>query len=79
MSSKPGKLSKLDLYKIAKGFAIAMAGAALTYVANILLPDLRDHQVINAGLFTLLSAAVNAALKFVTDTRPHKSYRITGR
>jgi len=53
--SKSFQLNKEDLKKILKGFAIAMAGAGVTYLVAIV-------DLIDVGAYTPLWVAVSSAL-----------------
>ena len=61
--------SKRDLLKVAKGAALAAAGAILAYLSTQVIPDMEASG--NAMLLTVAgigSVLVNMAVKFVQDT-----------
>lgn len=65
--SKAFSLSKTDLLKIGKGLLIALAGAALTYLADM-IPQ------VDFGTWTPMAVAgfsflINAGQKYLLDTR----------
>jgi len=66
-SSKFG-FSKTDLLKVAKGAALAAAGAILAYLSTQVIPDMESSG--NAMLLTVAgigSVLINMAIKFVKD------------
>lgn len=76
MGSEPGKFDlKTDGKKLAIGFGLAMAGAALTWIASTLIPALEQegnatNNAILLFIAGLLATLVNAGRKWITDTRP---------
>lgn len=69
MASKKYSFSKEDLTKVGKGFLIAISGAAIAAGASYLeaLPEMLDVGAWQAVFVALVSTAVNAARKFLTD------------
>ena len=65
----PRKLGKDDAVKIAKGAAIAMAGALVVYLADVVMPSLMDSEFAQTTLFVVASTIINALRKWFTDTR----------
>lgn len=59
----------LDVKKIAIGAAVALGGAALTYLVDTVLPDLKEKEAISASLFVVFTTLLNALRKFLTDKR----------
>lgn len=62
-------LSQTDLLRIAKGAALAAAGATVTYLAAEVLPSLDDSTAVGAVIAAVASTALNALRKWLTDTR----------
>jgi hypothetical protein len=62
-------LSKSDLLRIAKGAALAAAGAVATFLAAEVLPSLDNSTAIGAVIAAIASTALNALRKWLTDTR----------
>ena len=63
--SKRFKLNKEDGVKIAKGAGIALAGALLTFGAQ-LIPSV-DFGQYDAGIAAVLMIVINAGLKWYAD------------
>jgi hypothetical protein len=61
-------LNGVDWQKIGTGAAVALGGALLTYVADSVLPEMQEKEVISAALFVLFSTGINALRKFLMDT-----------
>ena len=62
-------LSRTDLIKIAKGAALASAGAAVTFLATEVLPHLDDSTATGALIAAVASTALNALRMWIVDTR----------
>ena len=62
-------LSRADLVRIAKGAALAAAGAVVTFLAAEVLPHLDDSTAVGALIAAVASTALNALRKWLTDTR----------
>lgn len=60
-------LNKNDVMKILKGAGIALGGAALTYLLQI-LPDI-DFGNYTPAVVALLSILINAGLKFINGKK----------
>lgn len=63
-------LSQSDLFKIAKGAALAAAGAVVTFLATEIVPHLDDSTATGALIAAVASTALNALRKWLSDTRP---------
>lgn len=61
------KLDKKDGLKILKGAGIALGGALLTYIAQI-LPDV-DFGAYGVLVGALASVLINAGMKFLEDNK----------
>lgn len=61
-------LSTDDVISVLKGLGIAIMGAVLTYLADVVLPQLVS-QFGDGVLFVLFSTLVNLARKYFFDTR----------
>ena len=65
--SPPLQLNKNDMSKVLKGLLIALGGAGLTYLSSIVGQiDYGNYAII---VYPLLSALLNAAIKWVSDNR----------
>jgi hypothetical protein len=62
-------LSQSDLLRIAKGAALAAAGAAVTFLTSEVLPQLDESTAVGALIAAAASTALNALRKWLTDTR----------
>lgn len=69
MGSPQLRLDRHDGLKIAKGAAIAASGAVLAYLAGTAIPQLEDSGALSASAAAFLAVLVNAARKYLTDTR----------
>ena len=58
---------KEDMRKIGKGLCIALAGAGLTYSADV-IPNI-DFGGLTPLVVAVFSALVNAGLRFIQDNR----------
>ena len=63
--SKRFSLNRNDLKSMGIGLLITSVGAALAYIADIIIPNL-DLGVYGPALVPLLALAVNAARKYVS-------------
>ena len=63
MQSKQFSLNKEDLLKIGKGALIALSGALLTYLLQV-LPNV-DFGVYTPMVVSVASILINAGLKFI--------------
>ncbi|MGC1275584.1 MAG: hypothetical protein WBC44_17895 [Planctomycetaceae bacterium] len=63
------KLSRNDLVKIAKGAALAAAGAVVTFLAVEVTPQLDDSTATGALVAAVASTLLNALRKWLADTR----------
>jgi hypothetical protein len=62
-------LSKADLLQIAKGAALAAAGAVVTFLTAEVLPQIDHSTAAGALVAAAASTALNALRKWLTDTR----------
>lgn len=67
MKAKKYTLTQTDLKKIAMGAAVALGGAALTYLSEVVIDT--DFGVYTALVVALASVAINAARKWL-EGRP---------
>jgi len=67
--SSPLQLDRSDLIKIAKGAALAAAGAVVTFLATDVMPHLDESTATGAVLAAVASTALNAIRQWLTDTR----------
>ncbi|MDQ3330504.1 MAG: hypothetical protein M3552_07610 [Planctomycetota bacterium] len=63
------QLDKSDLMKIAKGAALAAAGAVVTFLATEVVPHLDESTATGAVIAAVASTALNALRTWLTDTR----------
>jgi hypothetical protein len=62
-------LDTTDLLKIARGAALAAAGAAVAYLATEVVPTLDDSTAVGAVIAAVASTALNALRMWLSDTR----------
>ena len=64
--SRRYRLNAEDLGKIARGAAVAAAGAALTFLTAEVLPNLETGAALGGALAATLATALNALRKWLT-------------
>ena len=68
-SSPRYRLNAEDLGKIARGAALAAAGAALTFLTAEVLPNLDAGTAVGGALAAALATALNALRKWLTGPK----------
>lgn len=63
------QLDKADLLRIARGAALAAAGAVVTFLATEVVPHLDDSTATGALIAAVASTALNALRTWLRDTR----------
>jgi hypothetical protein len=63
------QLNRSDLVKIAKGAALAAAGAVVTFLATEVVPHLDESTAMGALIAAIASTALNALRTWLADTR----------
>lgn len=69
MGSFPFQLTKADLLKIAKDTGLVAAAAALQFVIQTVIPSLAITSPLGLAVLPIITAGLNAALRYVNDTR----------
>lgn len=69
MGSKALSLSREDWIKIAKGAAIAVAGALITVGLEQVVPALEGSGAWGASIAAIMAIVLNTLRKWLTDTR----------
>lgn len=70
MGSKPFEFKAEDVKKVARGLVIAIAAAAVTYFADVIVPQL-SHAGTGPSLFAaaVLGAFIDAGRRWINDNR----------
>ena len=63
-------LNSYDWWKILRDGLTIVAGAALTWAAEVLVPDLQKHDVISLMVSTFIITTLVAVRRFLTDSTP---------
>lgn len=66
--SKPLTLNKTDWKSVARGAAVAAAGAVLAYLASEVVPFIDQSTATGASLAAIGGVLVNIARKWITET-----------
>lgn len=69
MGSKPFSISTDDLLRIARGAALAAAGAVAAYITTTVIPSLHGDDIANMALTAVFSVLANSLRLFAADTR----------
>jgi hypothetical protein len=69
IGSSSFQLDRSDLVKIAKGAALAAAGAVVTFLATEVVPHLDESTATGAVIAAVASTALNALRQWLADTR----------
>ncbi len=76
MGSFPFQLTKSDLIKILKDTSLVALAAALTFVVQSVIPSIAITSPLGLAILPLITAGLNAAIKYVNDTRSEEQKKV---